>query len=208
MLNLPILILDWSGVISDDRRPVYESNMRLLESYGKPRMTFEEWLPRTTLSVREFLANNGITGEPEKFFEEYRLIFNKVRTEGIHPVVYADAKENLQKLKKSGKKLIVLSAHPEKNLREEAKEYGVEEYFISFTGNAKDKAQAIIEICKTMGVVPSPEGAVYVGDTIYDIQAAKKAKVYSVGITTGYHSKERLLDENPHKVIESLSELL
>ena len=208
MHKFPILIFDWSGVVSDDRMPVYEANMRLLKHYGKPLMTFEEWLVKTKISPREFLADQGVTENPEKIFEEYIKIYNKVRAEGIHPVVYEGAKETLRKLADKGEKLIVISSHPEKNLRGEAKEYGVEEYFSSFTGNVKDKTETIIEICKTMGVTPSPLNAAYIGDTIYDIQAAKSAGVYSVGISTGYHMRERLLKENPDQVIDSLSELL
>lgn len=207
MLNIPILIFDWSGVISDDRRPVYESNMRLLEHYGKPKMTFREWLPRTTLSAREFLANEGVVAEPEEIFEEYKKMLNKVVAEGIHPVIYLDTKQSLQKLLKAGKKLIVISSHPEKNLREEAKKYGIEEYFTFFTGSVKNKTQTIIKICQKITMSLSPENVAYIGDTIYDIQAAKKAGVYSVAITGGYHTKDRLLKENPDQVIESLAEL-
>lgn len=47
----------------------------------------------------------------------------------------------------------------------------------------------------------------YIGDTIYDIQAAKKANVFSIAITAGYHLKERLQKENPDLIVESLKEL-
>ena len=84
----------------------------------------------------------------------------------------------------------------------------MEEYFISFTGSVKDKTQTILEICDTLAIAPSPQTVAYIGDTIYDIQAAKKASVYSVGITRGYHIKERLLMEKPDKIIDSILELL
>lgn len=203
-----VLIFDWSGVISDDRRPVYEANMCLLEHYGKPRMTFEEWLPRTTLSAREFLANHGVLGEPDELFEEYRQALNKVRREGIHPVIYPDTIVALEKLLKTGKTLVVLSAHPEKNLRGEAREYKIEKFFKFFVGNSKDKTIGILEACKELAIKPSTKRVAYIGDTIYDIQAAKKARVYSIGITNGYHVKERLQSENPDKLIENLSQLL
>ncbi len=206
MSNLSTLIFDWSGVISDDRKPVYEANMRLLERYGKSRMTFEEWLPRTTLSAREFLANHGVLGETDELFEQYRQELNKVRSKGIHPVLYPNTRVALRNLSKDGKQLVVVSSHPEKNLREEAKEYKIEHFFKFFLGNSKDKASGILEVCERVSVSPSLNVA-YIGDTIYDIQAARRTGVYSIAITNGYHILKRLKGENPDKIIDSLVEL-
>ena len=52
----------------------------------------------------------------------------------------------------------------------------------------------------------TPSNAIYLGDTIYDIRAAKKAGVHSVGVATGYHVRERLVNENPDFVVDSLTE--
>jgi phosphoglycolate phosphatase len=180
--------------------------MRMLERHGKPRMTFEEWLPRTTASIRELLANFGVNENPEKLFEEYIQVLNQVRKEGIHPTIYPETKNVLQTLKKLGKKLYVISAHPEKNLRQEAREYKIEQLFSAFQGNTKDKAKVMLEMCKLNNYSSLMEVA-YIGDTIYDIQAAKKAGVYSIGITNGYHAKELLAGENPNKLIDSITEL-
>ena len=208
MTNIPIYIFDWSGVLSDDRLPVYESNMILLKHYGKPRITFEEWLPKTTLSVREFGPVYNIDVDPDEIFEKYVKTFNEIREKGLHPTIYSDAKEVLQKLSESGKKLILVSSHPEENLKTEARGYGVEKYFSSIIGSQKDKTVAILKTCENLGVTPSPQTVAYIGDTIYDVRAAKKAGVCSIAKTGGYHAKERLQAENPDKIIESLEELL
>lgn len=206
--DFAIVIFDWSGVISDDRLPVYESNMILLKNYGKSPITFEEWLPKTTLSVRDFGPVYGITVDPEKIAEEYRQVFNQTRERGTHPSVYLGAKDVLENLYKSGKQMVVVSSHPEENLFGEAEEYGLKKYFSLMVGNSKNKTEVILEVCKKLGIVPSPKSVAYIGDTIYDIRAAKGAGVYSIGISNGYHTKERLTNENPDKVIESLAELL
>jgi beta-phosphoglucomutase-like phosphatase (HAD superfamily) len=41
-MPIKLYIFDWSGTLSDDRRPVYEANMRVLVAYGKQRMTFQQ----------------------------------------------------------------------------------------------------------------------------------------------------------------------
>ena len=200
------IIFDWSGVISDDRLPVYESNMRLLEKYDKSRISFTQWLPITKFSVVEFLESFGILGNNKGILEDYRNTLNAVRKEGIHPQVYSDAKLSLKKLVKKGIRLAVVSSHPEKNLKEEAKEYGLVDFFEKFLGGSRDKTLGILDILKTWNVSSKETG--FIGDTIYDIQAAKKANVFSIGITTGYHIKSRLLKEKPDLIVKSLKDLL
>lgn len=207
MPNLPVLIFDWSGVISDDRLPVYESNMRLMDRHSIPRMKYEDWLPQTRMTPREFFKEKGVENE-EELFEQHRKNLDDIYKEGLRPFIYPEVKNILEKLFQSGKKLAVVSSHPESTLHAEAREYGLEKYFSFFIGSVKDKTEAILDVCKKAEIAPSPQTVAYTGDSIYDIQAAKKAGVYSVGITTGYHTKENLASQNPDKMIDSLSELL
>ena len=77
-----LLTFDWSGVISDDRPPVYEANMRMLEMYGKQRMSFEQWLPQTTMTPIEFMANQGVNGNPDSVFGLYRKALHQNQGRG------------------------------------------------------------------------------------------------------------------------------
>lgn len=199
--KIKIIIADWSGVFSDDRLPVYEANMRVLEAHGKPRFTFEEWLPRTTVSPIEIFADHGVTGDPKVLFEEYAAALAQVKAEGIIPVVYPDAKEALSELS-SKIPIFVLSSHPKEHILEEAAAYDIKEYFSGFIGSVRDKSAAIIRVYSEERV--SKSEAVYMGDTMYDIQAAKKAGVLSIAITTGYHIKSRFEQENPDFIVDSL----
>ena len=52
------------------------------------------------------------------------------------------------------------------------------------------------------------EKTIYVGDSDIDIQTAKNAGVFSVGITWGFQTKETLLKENPWKIVDSPAEIL
>ena len=55
----------------------------------------------------------------------------------------------------------------------------------------------------------APEEAAYVGDSPFDIQAAKSAGAFAVGVAWGgIHSDERLLAEEPDAFVRSPEELL
>ena len=46
-----------------------------------------------------------------------------------------------------------------------------------------------------------------VGDTVYDIIAARKAKEKSIGVTSGLQDYNKLKTENPHKILKSVKDL-
>jgi pyrophosphatase PpaX len=55
----------------------------------------------------------------------------------------------------------------------------------------------------------APAQAAYVGDSPFDVQAAKAAQVFSVAVTWGgIHGRERLEEEEPDAVVDSAEELL
>ena len=202
---IELFVFDWSGTISNDARPVYESNIRILEKYGKKKFSFEEWRSKSTASVVEIMQNEGIEEEPEIIRKLYHKFLNMVIEEGIRPFIYPDAKDVLGFLNSDGRILTVLSTHPRENLVREAESYDVAGFFDLIQGEAKDKAPALEEMCAKFGIQQS--ATLFTGDTIYDIRAAKKARVVSAAVCTGYHTRERLEKENPCYVFENLADL-
>jgi pyrophosphatase PpaX len=54
----------------------------------------------------------------------------------------------------------------------------------------------------------TPETAAYVGDSPFDIRAAKAARVAAIGVTWGgIHSAERLREEEPDELVDDAEEL-
>jgi beta-phosphoglucomutase-like phosphatase (HAD superfamily) len=62
-MQFEVVTLDWSGVISDDRRSVYEANAAVFQKFGKVIVSFEEWLPQTMLDAAELFWKFGIEGD-------------------------------------------------------------------------------------------------------------------------------------------------
>ena len=205
LINIQVLIFDWSGVISDDRKPVYEANIRILKEHGKPTIGFEEFLRSVTMTPAESFSGLGIPGSFNELFTLYKKHYNDVIRSGMLPNIYPDACDVLNNLKNKRKKIAVLSSHPVDNLKAEAEEYGIISFFDLISGNAKSKTDGLETICIKLNI--NPESALYIGDTIHDIRSAKKTGVHSAGICTGYHTKEMLEKEKPDFLLENLSEL-
>ena len=54
----------------------------------------------------------------------------------------------------------------------------------------------------------SPERALMIGDTEYDLEMAVNAGISSVGVSFGVHSIERLAVHKPVAIVDSLPQLL
>lgn len=199
-------IFDWSGTLSDDRKPVYEANLRMFADYGLPKLTFKEWLPITTGTVFDYFHQSGIKVKAKKIYEVYRKYYHQVNQEGLLPTVYPHAQEILANLKQRNKKILVISSHPEEKLLAEAKKFGLNNYFEAIIGNTTDKPTFIQNAVSNFNF--KPEKSVYIGDMVYDIRSAKKAGVISGAISHGYHSSKILLKERPDYFFSNLKAIL
>ena len=202
-LNVKHLIFDWSGTISDDRKLAYESNMKVIEARGVRRINYNEWLRRAEPSAIGFYRRMGIIGDADELVTETTMHFDALKLNGCAPSMYPDAPEALGMIKEKGVELSVLSSHPENHLIDEAQRYGIAGLFSSIEGSVKNKSVALMSKLRK---IPR-RNAAYVGDTTYDIAAARAAGLRSVSVTTGYQNEALLRLERPTLVVKSLTEL-
>jgi len=203
---MKLFIFDWSGVISDDKKPVYEANMKVFKQFNKPVLSMDEFLRSSTMTFPEIALNHGINEPADKLLELYKKCYNEVKKEGITPVMYFNVSLILKYIKINNKKLAVLSSHPINSLLEEAKSYKINELFDVIVGEVNNKVKGLQLICEHFDI--SPDSSLYTGDTIYDVRASKEAGVHSAAVYTGYHSRDRLKAENPEYLMEDIRGLV
>lgn len=206
MKKIELIIFDWSGVISDDRMPVYVANMKMLKDYGKSTMSLKKWLSETEMTIVHFVKKYGVKKSAKSINAKYKKYYNESIKSGIVPRVMKDSEKVLKYLEGKNVRLAVLSSHPHKNLKKEMDEYKLNHFFSEVVGEVKDKVKSLKKICKDLDVEPSR--SFYIGDMISDIQSAKKCGIMSVAVSTGYHSKERLKKEKPDYLFEKLTDIL
>ena len=205
-MHINFFIFDWSGTLSDDRNPVYKANLQMEKDFGIDRdLSMDEWLRGITMSVSEGFKKLGVTASPDEIDRVYKKRFNEAIQEG-GPIPYKDTKEVLQFLKQKGKRIGVVSAHPQLNLEREAKEYDVFELFDFVQGDARNKQSDLERLRDELRL--DPETTIYTGDTTHDIRATKEAGLISGGISTGYHARENLEAAEPDYLFDSLSEIM
>ena len=128
----------------------------------------------------------------------------------IFPVVKA-SKETLKKLKKMGFKLGIVTGRPMDFTIDHMKNSGFDlKLFDAIvtgddTKNHKPSPDPILRAINLLKV--KPEETVYVGDSLIDLESAKRAKVEFVGVLTGDVKKEEWKKNGVKNIIKSVADL-
>ena len=205
-MKFDAIIFDWSGTISDDRQPVFEANKRMRMHYGLGSTTFEEFFATVRMTPIEFYRENGITDSGDQIYALYREFFQKSLEEGVRPRVFQDVHELLSHIKTAGIPTAVVSSHPTVFLKQEAQDYLLSPFFEILHGDARNKVDALKEVCQLMKV--QPDKCMYVGDMTHDVRSAREAGLITAGVATGYQTREVLEAEHPDYLFSNLSELI
>lgn len=221
---------DWSGTISDDLLAAYAAAAKRARAMGVAvEPTATDWArhPASTPEA-EILMKQAEEDPPiviremtpqryRKMFEEMYVEIVSHREEGhtnpLAPVPLPGAIEALRKFKAraiqrgaSGTRPVffLLSACPPSTLAKEVEEYGLGDFFdFGIFGGVSEKWSILRNIAQKF-----PDGSmVYVGDTIGDVNAAKRAGVKSAAVE-GYHSMQMLLERAPDFAYSSLASAL
>ncbi|MEM4667992.1 MAG: HAD family hydrolase, partial [Nitrososphaerota archaeon] len=149
--------------------------------------------------------------EREEIFKILDEVFSNFEEEAAEEAELRDhVKEVLLELKKTGVKLAIASNNSMKSVEKSLEKTSIKEFFdIIITRNdvidLKPSEKMITEILRIMKV--TNKEAVYIGDTIYDILAARRAGVKCIAVTGGANSKDLLLSHNPDYLVEDLREI-
>ena len=142
----------------------------------------------------------------QQMIDTYRMFSNKHMQEYVR--VFPHIKRLLTMLKDNHYSLVILSNKIRQAVVEQLSYTDLLDFFdMIIGGDDVDKAK------------PDPEGimrikeqfkddAIMIGDSIYDIQAAKNAQVQSIAVCWGVVSKETFENEKPDKIIEDPKQLL
>lgn len=182
--NLPIIILDFDGVI--------------LESVDVKTRAFRELFSFTPQHVDEivyFHVQNGGMSRFDKFRHFYKNIlkeplsdkqydylcnrFSELVFDGVLKSTFVPGAESFLKHFSTKSSLFVASATPATELTKIIRQRGLLDYFKAIYGAPRTKKECIEEIL--INVDCPKENAIFVGDALNDYRAAKKAGVRFIG---------------------------
>jgi len=182
---------------------------KALKKLGHPHITNQQFLDNFGRSSKVYLKEL-IKGITKREIEEIRALQVKYlkKTSKKYATKVRGVIGTLKKIKKHYTIAIVTNCSME-NIKVLLKATNLDpSLFDLIVGNDKSTKPkpAPDEIIKAEHLLKL-KADYMVGDTVYDIIAARRAKVKSIGVTTGLQSHKKLKSEKPHKILKSVKNL-
>lgn len=191
------VFFDLDGTITDSKPGILKCIRHALDAKGVPYT--EEQLdqmvgPPFRVSMRDIL---GVT-DTVIIEDMIRLYRGEYEVSGWRDcTVYPGMRELFARLKEGGIRLAVATSKPLRFTVMMLDGLELSRYF-DFIGGAesdssRDSKIAVIRyVMENLGM-RSPEGALMVGDRLYDMDGAKEAGMHSAGVLWGYGGREELI---------------
>lgn len=196
------ILFDWSGTLVDDLPPVVEATNAVLTRYGLESMTREVFRREFSLPFTDFYRRIL----PHVEIEELELVFRPAMAASTAPVsMIPAAREFLERSRRAGRRLFVLSSAPPEAVLAQAELLGLTHFFEEIFAGVRDKTRRIGGILAERGLAAAE--TIMVGDMRHDVHAAKAAGIRSVAVLTGYEFPEVIAESVPDVTVADLSHL-
>lgn len=205
----PIILFDFDGTLADTEGLILTSFQEV----------FDQYPPTKPLSEEEQSSLLGMTLEasfkqwlPEHDTQELMALYRTHNQEHYHEIKPMDqVLETLETLKAQGYKMGIVSSKMQEAVIKGLEILDMEDYFDVVVGfaevaNHKPDPQGILNAVTIMKGYR--DHAIYVGDTLNDIQAASAAQVFAVGYSTNPIRKQQLLNSEADRVMDEFNELI
>jgi phosphoglycolate phosphatase-like HAD superfamily hydrolase len=208
--NAEIFVFDVEGTLVDAMMPTLRCWRETLEAFGHD-VSLAEIHRYAGMDTHEMLARllpGATKNERQEFIERQDARFREDYLPHIPPL--PGVRPLFEELKRRGSKIAIATDCAKDELRRYLEVANVEG-LVDAIGCGDDirrgkPAPAVLEIALRR-VKAGRKLAVFVGDTPFDAQAARKAGVISVGVLTGHFSERELSDTGCRAVFRDLTAL-
>lgn len=207
------ILFDLDGTITDPFEGISKCIIYALDSFNikvnDPRELVSFIGPPLFDQFKSYCGFND--DQAEQAVKKYRERYSEL---GWKECTLVDGTQQLLRhLKAAGKTVALATSKPECFAVPILQHFGIREYF-DFIGAAeldrggRNSKEAVIEYVLQSLPVPDRSRAVIVGDRYHDIEGAKKTGIASVGVLTGYGSREELEAHQADYIAENMTEVL
>jgi HAD superfamily hydrolase (TIGR01509 family) len=203
------ILYDLDGTLADSFLPIRESFNHMLKTFGHTRvLTPEESLELVGGGLEESVARLLSPGEVARGTAVFRAHYESIYLDTTHPM--PGAERLLREISRRGLSQGVVTNKLGTSARALIRHFGWNDLLPLCLGEhdglpLKPSPEMILAAAETMGL--APRDLLFVGDSPFDREAARRAGCPVVLLTTGTHREKELAALDPLAVMGSLSEL-
>jgi phosphoglycolate phosphatase len=209
-----LIVFDCDGTLVDSQHLIIDAMRATFESRGRPPPADDAVRHVVGLSLSEAIGDlvPGI-GEVElaALVDGYKQAFQAMRRQPLfHEPLFEGARETLHELARRGHLLAVATGKSDRGLASVLQHHALARLFVSLqTADrhpSKPHPSMLEAAMRETG--SAPHETIMVGDTSYDMQMARAARVRAIGVGWGYHPVAALELAGADAVIDRFEQLL
>ncbi len=209
---MKLVILDFDGTIGDTRNLIVKTMRETVSALNLPQRTDEQFASKIGLPLRQTFTDliDMDDKTADLCVDTYRRIFVENDKPGA-VTTFPNVVETIEELKRRGLLITIASSRSKASVLDFLEKMGLEKHIEYVLGGddvkqAKPNPEPVIKTLKENGI--SPNQAIVVGDTVFDILMAHNANVSAVGVTYGNGTRAELQNVKSDYIINDFSELL
>ena len=212
MKKIKLIILDFDGTLADTRGLIVKTMQQTLKALGLESRTDEQCASMIGLPLKQAFTDlipmsDEMGGQ---CVETYRRIFNENNALYVIPT-FPHVMETLYKLHEQGYILTIASSRSNRSLREFVNDMHLNDVIPYVVGaedvtRAKPHPDPVLQTLENFHC--TPDEAMVIGDTWYDIEMGKRAGVRTCGVTYGNGTREELIKAGADYLLDDFGALL
>jgi phosphoglycolate phosphatase len=209
---LKLIIFDFDGTLVDSRSLILESHRIVFSKFQLPAPPPADSLALVGKSLDVLLTQLAGPAAPIlEMVKAYDLLLPQLRADSAFAEKPFDGVGDLlsELSTASDTVLGVATGHRTDTIAPALEELRWTGFFKTIqaadTAPSKPHPAMLLQALAATGV--TPENAVFIGDTTFDMEMAQAAQLRSIGVGWGYHQTEQLLAAGAHRVVQSVDQL-
>ncbi len=206
-MELKALLFDLDGTLLDSVAAILKANRETFDLMG---LDFSDQDARAAIGIPLSVQAKLFGGNrAEEFIEVYKTAYRKYKNLDTH--LYPGTIEMLDSVRAKGLKTALVTSKAAGGTYRAINELGLKERLDAVVTeddvkNPKPDAEPVLKALEQLEVTPNE--AVFVGDSLYDVESSRKAGVKMIGVSWGARSAEELRSSGVEQVVDSWDDLL
>ena len=208
---MKLIILDFDGTLADTRGLIVQTMQQTIASLGLEPRTDEQCASMIGLPLKQAFTDliPMTDAMGEHCVDTYRQIFNENNAAYTIPA-FPNVLETLRLLSQKGYTLTIASSRSHRSLMEFVEGMDLRNIIPYVLGaedvsKAKPNPEPVLNTLEKFGC--TPDEALVVGDTWYDIEMGRRAGIRTCGVTYGNGTREELMNAGADFLIDDFEEL-